>query len=274
MMNYFTLLVSIYKNNNVIEIIKLIKSINSQSLYPGEVLFIYDGPIKIEVDNYIKKIKNIKIIKNYKNLGLGNSLKKGVLSAKYPIIIRCDVDDINLNSRFKILYKTFLNNQKFDVIGSLQEEIYYDVKFIKKIPYKNSEIKKNLTFRNCINHPTVLLKKKTIIKSGNYENVGKYLNCNNFEDYYLWLKMRKINARFINIQKTLIKSQINKKFFERRVGENMIINYKMFLRKCYKNKLLSKYSIFVNYFIRTLIYKMPTKYFINFARIFLRLKIN
>ncbi len=97
MMNYFTLLVSIYKNNNIIEIIKLIKSINSQSLYPGEVLFIYDGPIKNEVDNYIKRIKNIKIIKNYKNLGLGNSLKKGVLSEKYPIIIRCDVDDINLN---------------------------------------------------------------------------------------------------------------------------------------------------------------------------------
>ena len=82
--------------------------------------------------------------------------------------------------------------------------------------------------------------------------------------------MRKINASFLNIPKILVKSQINKEFFKRRYGEKLIVNYKMFLKKCYKNKLLSKYSILLNYLMRILAYKMPLWHFANFIKIFLR----
>jgi len=274
MLNNFTVLISIYKNNSIIEVINLVKSIKSQNLYPGEIIFIYDGTINVEIDRIIKSLKNLKIIYNKKNIGLGASLRKGVLGAKYEIIIRSDVDDVSIPSRFRELIKTSAINKGVDVIGSLQEEIYNKKRYIKILPYQNTEIIKKLTYRNFINHPTVLLKKKTILKAGNYENVGKYISCNNFEDYYLWLKMIKINASFLNIPKILVKSQINKEFFKRRSGEKLIVNYKMFLKKCYKNKLLSKYSILLNYLIRILAYKIPSRYFANFMRMFFRLKIN
>jgi len=273
MLNNFTLLVSIYKKNNIIEIIKLIKSIKSQTLYPAEIIFIYDGHVSLEIHKFVEKLKNVKIIRNKKNKGLGYSLRKGVISSKYSAIIRCDADDINLSSRFEILYKTFIRHGNLDVIGSLQQETYHNNHYIRSVPECDTKIKKILSFRNCINHPTVLLSKKTVIKSGNYENVGKYLSCNNFEDYYLWLKMRKINANFNNYQKILIRSHVDKKFFERRNSKELKKNYKLFLKKCYKNKLLSKYEVWINYIIRTTIYKLPIKYFIYFVIYFLRVKI-
>jgi hypothetical protein len=272
MLNNFTVLISIYKNNTIVDIVNLVKSIKSQNLYPAQIIFIYDGVIKEEINTIIKTLKNLKIITNHKNIGLGDSLKKGVTASKYNLIIRCDADDVNVGSRFRELIKIHINNTSYDVIGSIQEEIFNNKKIYKNLPLDDEKIKKKLIYRNCINHPTVLIKKKTVLRAGNYENVGKYLSCNNFEDYYLWLKMKKINARFINIPKILIKSKIKKTFYERRVGKDITINYKMFLKKCYKNKLLNRYNIFINYFLRILVYKMPTKYFINFVNIFLRFK--
>lgn len=160
MFNNFTVLISIYKNNSIIEVINLIKSIKSQNFYPGEIIFIYDGPIKAEIDKIIKSLKNLKIIYNKKNIGLGASLRKGILAAKYGIIIRCDVDDISIPSRFKELIKAYTINKNVDLIGSLQKEIYNKKSYIKNLYYENEIIKKKLIYRNYINHPTVLLKKK------------------------------------------------------------------------------------------------------------------
>ena len=105
MLNNFTVLISIYKKNSLIDIVKLINSIKSQTLYPSEIIIIYDGLVKSEIKLLISKLKNVRIISNIKNLGHGASLKKGVLASKFPVIIRCDADDINLPERFKILYK-------------------------------------------------------------------------------------------------------------------------------------------------------------------------
>ena len=270
MFNNFTVLISIYKNNSIIEVINLVKSIKSQNLYPDEIIFIYDGPIKIEIDKIIKSLKNLKIIYNKKNIGLGASLHKGVLAAKYGIIIRSDVDDISIPSRFKELIKTYTINKNVDVIGSLQEEIYNKKSYVKILPYENEMIRKKLIYRNYINHPTVLLKKKKILQAGNYENVGKYLHCNNFEDYYLWLKMLKINAIFKNIPRVLVKSRINKNFYYRREGKKIISNYYTFLKKIHKEKIITTQKFYLNFVIRTLIYILPTTLFRIFFNFFLR----
>jgi hypothetical protein len=272
MFNNFTVLISIYKNNSIIEVINLIKSIKSQNFYPGEIIFIYDGPIRAEIDKIIKSLKNLKIIYNKKNIGLGASLRKGILAAKYGIIIRSDVDDISIPSRFKELVKAYTINKNVDLIGSLQKEIYNKKSYIKNLPYENEIIRKKLIYRNYINHPTVLLKKKKILQAGNYENVGRYLHCNNFEDYYLWLKMLKINAIFKNIPRVLVMSHINKNFYYRREGKKIISNYKIFLKKSYRNKILTKQQFYLNLVIRNLIYILPNKLFIIFFNYFLRKK--
>ena len=272
MSNNFTVLISIYKNNSIIEVINLIKSIKSQNLYPNEIIFIYDGPIKAEIDKIIKSLKNLKIIYNKKNIGLGASLRKGILAAKCEIIIRSDVDDISLPSRFKELIKAYTTNKNVDIIGSLQEEIYNKKSYIKNLPCENEIIREKIIYRNYINHPTVLLKKKKILQAGNYENVGRYLDCNNFEDYYLWLKMLKKNAIFKNIPRVLVKSYVNKNFYYRRHSKYVISNYKIFLKKSYKNKILTKWQFYLNLFIRNLIYTLPTNLFIIFFNFFLRKK--
>ena len=267
MLNNFTVLISIYKKNSLIDIVKLINSIKSQTLYPSEIIIIYDGLVKSEIKLLISKLKNVRIISNIKNLGHGASLKKGVLASKFPVIIRCDADDINLPERFKILYKTFLNNKSLDVIGSFLEEYNNEARFFRNLPTKNSTIKMLLPYRNCINHPTVLLKKKTVLRAGNFEAFS------NFEDYYLWLKMSKINANFINIPKIYVKSYVDVKFYKRRGGIHYFKDYKMFMTKSLKFNLINKIQFIINISIRYIIQNLQTKWLRIFYNIILRKKI-
>lgn len=270
MFNNFSVLISIYKNNSIVEIIQLVKSLKAQTLYPNEIIIIYDGPIKNEIKKIIKSLNKLKIIHNKKNLGLGASLNKGVAAAKNNIIVRCDADDINISYRFKVLISEYLKDKTYDVVGSLQEEIYGNKQFIKKIPLKNSAIKKQLILRNCINHPTVLLKKNTVLKSGNFENVGKFIDCNNFEDYFLWLKIKNKGGKFKNIPKILVKSKINKKFFSRRVGQNIKKNYLIFLKKSYNLGFINYGQYITNYLVRITTYNFSNKLFYLIFKIFLR----
>ena len=52
----------------------------------------------------------------------------------------------------------------------------------KEMPSSYKLIKRRCKFSNPINHPTVMLKKKDLIKY-NYKNFSR------MEDYYLWIKM-------------------------------------------------------------------------------------
>ncbi len=264
----FSVLISIYKKNKLVEIKDLFESINLQSFQPNEIIVVLDGFVTNIIRSFLKKYKNVKIIQNHKNLGLGYSLKKGVIEAKNDLIIRCDADDINVKNRFKILYKSMLLNPNYDVIGSYQLEILNKYKYLKFVPTDHKEIKKLLPYRNCINHPTVIFRKKSVIKSGNYMNVGDFLNCNNFEDYFLWLSMLKKNCKFYNINKILVISKINTNFYERRWGKNILKNYEKFLNLSYKKNFINYFQFLINLILRRILYNISLKKFILIFKIF------
>ncbi len=63
--------------------------------YTYELIVIDDGSIDNTfsiVRGFIRKNKNIRLLRNLKNKGKGYSVKKGIMSAKYPLILFTDSD--------------------------------------------------------------------------------------------------------------------------------------------------------------------------------------
>jgi hypothetical protein len=121
-----------------------------------------------------------------------------------------------------------------------------------------------MKFRNPINHSSVIFKRKTIIKCGNYYDLK------NFEDYFLWVRALKFGAKFANIDKTLVKMTVNDNFYNRRKGLVYYLYYLKFLNKLFKIKFINIFEFSILALIKLTIVILPKILFKNFYRLFLR----
>lgn len=103
----FSVLISVYKNENPKYLERAIESIYfEQILKPNEIILVEDGPLTNKLYEVIgtlkKKLKNIlKIVKLEKNSGLGKALEIGITQCSNELIARMDSDDISNKKRFK-----------------------------------------------------------------------------------------------------------------------------------------------------------------------------
>lgn len=223
----FSVLMSIYCKENVKYFVKSMESILNQELKPDEIILVKDGPLPkeldIEIEKFVIKNENIKIIKLEKNMGLGEALKIGLLHCSNEFVARMDTDDIAKPNRFKEQIKVFKNNPKIDMVGSIIdefEEIDEEISIlgVRKVPEVNENIIKKLKFSNAFNHPTVMFKKSKVLEAGNYNE-----EFNKLEDYYLWVRMALNNCNFYNIQESLLYFRVTKDTNKRRSGIKMYL---------------------------------------------------
>lgn len=257
----FSVILPVYKKNSYIEFKKSILSIIYQNVMPSEILIIYDGPVSFKIKNFVEKLKKklpiiVTIIVNPINVGLGKSLAKAVRLAKFNIVARMDADDESNKLRFYYQLK-IMKKDKPDVLGSNLLELYNKDRKIRLNPSSNIKIRKYLFFRNPFNHPTVMFKKYSVIKAGNYQNVSYY------EDYYLWIRMSFFKFKFMNLNKILCTSTVNNNFISRRSGFKYYKNYLVFLYKCKKINFYNFASILFLAFFRSAVFLLP-KFFLNF----------
>lgn len=251
----FSVILPVYKRNSYTEFKKSILSIVYQNVLPSELIIIYDGPVSLRVKNFVEQLKKklpifITIIVNSINVGLGKSLARAVKSAKFNIVARMDSDDVCNKLRFYYQLK-IMKKDKPDVLGSNLLEFYKrDIKINIK-PFCDFEIRKYLFLRNPFNHTTVMFKKHSVIKAGNYQNVIYY------EDYYLWVRMSFFNFKFMNLNKILCTSTIDNNFISRRSGFKYYKNYLFFLYKCKKINFYNFVSILFLAFLRIAVFLLP-----------------
>jgi len=268
-----TVLLPVHKQINYLKFKKSINSIiYKQTNIPKEFIVIIDGPVDSRIFDYLRILKriikytNIKIIKYSSNKGLGTVLKNGVIKSKYNLILRCDSDDFSKKKRVEILYNFYLKNKNFSVIDSKMSESYGNKKRIRFIDNENKNNPIFLKLRNTINHPTVLMQKKDILKVGNYENVPF------FEDYFLWIKLLKNKYKFAGIDRILVNTKINLDFYKRRSGYKYFIHYKNFLKNCLRINFINKIEFYILILFRCLIILNNKKLLIFFYQKLLRKK--
>lgn len=270
MKNNFSVLMSVYIKEKPEYLDRALKSILiDQTLKPAEVVIVEDGPISEELKKIIEKYKKdfteiIKSIKIKENKGLGDALNIGLKKSSYDIVARMDTDDIALPNRFEKQFNFFIKND-FDVVGTNIIEFENNENNIigyKNVPETHNEIVKYSKKRNPINHPSVMFKKESVLKSGNYE---KMLG---FEDYYLWVRMIMKGYKFYNIQEPLLKFRTGKEMIKRRGSLKYFKNEKNF----FKN--LSKIG-YLNYFeyLKTIIMRFFFRIFPDNMRLIFYNKI-
>ena len=259
----FSVLLSVYNKEDPKYLEKALDSIyKAQACKPSEIILIKDGELTYALnETIVKKVKEIKVLKVFgykKNKGLGYALNFGLKKCSNEFVFRMDCDDISHPLRFKKQLK-FLKKKGIAIVGTQIEEFNFypgDLKRYRKVPITSFEINKKKTFKNPFNHMTVGFKKSVV------ESVGGYKEVNNYEDYFLWLRVLKNHSGY-NINIPLVYARVGNDMIGRRYGYSIFINEIKFQNLIFKKKLITKIHYYLNLIMRAMPRLLP-KPFISF----------
>lgn len=175
-----------------------ISSILQQTFSDFELLILNDG----STDDTIQKLRmfedtRIRIIQNENNRGLVYTLNYGIQLSEGEYIARMDGDDISLPYRLERQVEYMDHHPEIGVCGSYvqlmnSEEVW-------TMPQDSNEIKALLLLHCPFVHPSVMIRKATLIHYGIYYDPD-YAHA---EDYDLWVRLAEV-TQLTNIQEVLL----------------------------------------------------------------------
>lgn len=187
-----------------------IESIINQTYNDFEFIIILDNPDNKEhiafINDYVCKDERIKFYINDKNMGLTNTLNRGLKLAEGKYICRMDADDISELYRLEH-QKKYLEENDFDLIGGISQMIDEDgntIYSIKKVPTNFKKIKKCIKYNQVISHPTWFGKKEVFDKLNGYRNMPL---C---EDYDFTLRAILQGFKISNVNECVLKYRMTK----------------------------------------------------------------
>ncbi len=254
----FSVLISVYSEENPVYFARSLESIYAQTLKASEIILIQDGPIGLEleqvIETYNKKLP-IRCVVLDSNVGLGRALNVGLCECQFDIVIRVDSDDINVPERFKIQYNFMQNHPDIAVVSSHVAEFYHDIHkdlVIKRVPI-GDEISSSILIRNPINHMAVALRKSQALLAGNYQ-VMPFM-----EDYYLWLRLFFNHSKLDNLDEVLVYARVGNNMLERRRGWRYALAELRLLQAIYRHGWSSSWLVGARFTFRAFIRLLPKR---------------
>lgn len=255
----FSVCTSIYKNDKPAYVrVALDSMLVHQSVTPNEIVLVQDGSVPPELsallDEYETKYSAVMhIIRLEKNGGLGNALKLGVENAKYDLCARMDSDDICLPDRFEKQIAYLETHPECDIVGGQMTEFIDTPDNIvgrREVPLTNDEIYEFMKSRCALNHVTVMFRKESVLKVGNYQDW--FWN----EDYYLWVRMMMNHCVFANIPDVAVNVRSGADQYARRGGKKYFDSEIGIKKLMLKNGMISRKEYIINYVERFIIQLM------------------
>ena len=214
----FSILMSAYRGTHIEEIRQCFASILEQSVLPGEIVIVFDGPVHDDVAGYVKSAHGIKVktLPRDRHKGLGISLREGLEQCGSDLVARMDTDDVCVPERFRAQTEFLKEHQEVSVVGGLLLEHHMqagtNVSVTRHMPCETSALRVSAKLRNPINHQTAMFRKKDVL------SVGSYVDFPWFEDYHLWARMLVRGYGFANLDRVLVETDVDTSYFERRGG--------------------------------------------------------
>lgn len=210
-----------------------IESILNQTYRNFEYIIILDNPDnnihERVIEEYAAKDDRIHFYINEKNMGLTDSLNRGLSLCHGEYIARMDADDISLPDRLERQMK-YLEKNHYDLIGGITEMINENGSLlynIKSVPTDPKKINKALRYSQCIAHPTWLGKKEVFEKNTGYRHMPL---C---EDYDFTLRA---------VLNGFVISNLNEPVLKYRMTSNSISRSNLFEQYLYMSYITNEYK--------------------------------
>lgn len=256
---YFSIVTSVYKNDKPEFVrVALDSMLVHQSAKPSEVVLVQDGPVPEVLSAVLneyetKYLEVMRVIRLKKNGGLGNALKLGVENAKYDVIARMDSDDICLPDRFEKQLAYLEAHPECDIVGGQMTEFIDTPDNIvgrREVPLSNVDIYQFMKSRCALNHVTVMFRKESVLKVGNYQDW--FWN----EDYYLWVRMMMAGCKFANIPDVAVNVRSGADQYARRGGKKYFDSEIGIKKLMLEEGMISRKEYIINYVERFIIQLM------------------
>lgn len=224
-MQKYSVLMSVYKNDNVEYVRLAIDSMLSQTVKPEQYVVVVDGPIDEEIVQLLNKYQLelpsvFTIVTIQENKGLANALNEGLKHCRNELVARMDADDIALQMRCEKILAEFEKNEQLVVCGCNIDEFFGDISNIRTsriVPSEHIEIKKFMRKRQPFNHPTVIYKKSKVV------DAGGYITLKRKEDFDLFSRLISSGNVTKNVNESLYLYRADKANYARRKS---YINFK------------------------------------------------
>lgn len=257
----FSVLMSLYIKEKAEYFDECMQSMLRQTVLPTEIVIVFDGPISDELRKTVEKYKAenpglIKTVENEKNKGLGLALADGVPACTYELIARMDTDDIAREDRFEKQLDLFLADPKLDICGShiIEFEGKIDNVLSKRnVPVEHKDIAEYQKQRSAFNHMTVMYKKSTVLRAGNYEH------CPLMEDDMMWIRMLIAGARCANVDEYLVYARTGYAMIERRGGWAYFLKYRSGRKKILGTGYISRWDYLKTVGVQLIVALIPKK---------------
>lgn len=160
-----------------------ISSVLDQTWRDLELIIIEDASTD-NTKEYLRSLTDprIVLVENETNLGITESLKKGVTNARGKYVARLDSDDIAHLDRLKIQVDFLASNPDYGLVASCTRIIDRDGKVleIRNQYLDDLMLRWRMLFKNPVVHSTVMLRRKVLL-----ERALTYDGAHG-EDYRLW----------------------------------------------------------------------------------------
>jgi glycosyltransferase involved in cell wall biosynthesis len=212
-MSLVTFLVPVFNAQNYIR--EALESIQKQTYTDFKVLIINDGSTDRSlqiIEEFTKTDQRFQVISR-ENKGLVTTLNEGIELIDTKYIARMDADDICHKQRLEQQIKHMEESPEVGVSGSYITTFGTENSCIG-YPTSNQELKSFMLFTTPFSHPTVIIRKDVLSKSGiRYDE--NYQDC---EDYKLWIDLAEV-TEFSNLPLQLL--------FYRKHGNSVSDNSKL-----------------------------------------------
>lgn len=179
-----------------------------------------------------KKEPRIKVCTEKKK-GIHHALNKGIEMASGEWLARMDGDDLSERIRFEKQLKFMKDHPEVDVLGT-QIRMFGDKNKVSDYPKTHDGIEIDLNFRNCIAHPTILIRREklpTFVYSEKYPSG---------EDYAKWVEISS-RHRFENLDEPLLRYRVHAKQCMSKSAEVARDTEKIIMKNS-----LEKFGVFLN----------------------------
>jgi amylovoran biosynthesis glycosyltransferase AmsE len=212
-------------------------SLEKQTLPPTQVVVSCDGAPPEALDHVLSSTcLPVEIVIGPGVEGVGPVLARGLKRCIEDLVIRADADDLSIPERCEIQVNAMIENPKLAVMSSEILEFIEDPcrPFqIRGVPSGVHRLYLYSRWRNPINHPAAILRRKVILDNGSYRNRP------GFEDYDLWLRLLHKGINLDNLQTPLVLVRVGSAHAKRRHGIGYAIKEAKFLKACGSDGLMS-----------------------------------